>query len=383
MSKSLKTGCWLLAVLLLAGCQPTAENKAEMLSASKVAPVASAAVVPTASPPPAISAKELTGYHRYRGTVGSQPVIVELTIARASKAGLKTCSGSYYYEKHGGQLNLQSVQAFGGGALLILAESAGEGQPPTAHWQAQLPVGPAWAGTWVSTQGRRLPFALQEDYIGAVRYEIVALHMPRNAEPADDETPITYHSDSLTTEFLHLLGPDTLRPAWRRLQCPAPAQRLAAASDASADTRLSVTLNGYGLLSYMEWESEEIGGAYPDNHSTPYTYDLATGRACDPRDWLVPGHETALRQLLTRHMLADSMASGLVLAPSSEDGVTRPYLAPLGHFGLNSAGLYCTLEEFGAPHAIQGVEITIPYIELRHLVRPGTPLARLLAARHL
>ena len=82
-------------------------------------------------------------------------------------------------------------------------------------------------------------------------------------------------------------------------------------------------------------------------------------------------------------MLADSMASELFSTAETEGTGAKPYLAPLVHFGLNSAGMYCTLEEFGVPHALQGVEVTIPYAELRPLVRPGTPLAQLLRQRGL
>lgn len=369
---------WAAASLLLASCQPSTKSQPEQVAAQPTA-----AALPVASLVPVAPAAPYTGYHRCRGTVGGQPVVVELLIRRASQAGQETCLGSYYYEKHGGQLSLQSRQDFKAGAPLVLAESAEQGQPTAAYWQAQGPAGPVVAGTWQSAKGgRRLPFALQEDYTGAVRYEIVRLASSRSTAP-DEQTPAAYNTDSLITEFLHLLGPDTLRPAWRRLQCPPPAQRRAAARDATADSYLSVTLNGYGLLSYLEMESEDIGGAYPDNHNSPHTYDLATGRECDPLGWLTPGHETSLRKLLTRRLLADSTASGFFSTSETEGAGIKPYLAPLVHFGLNSAGLYCTLEEFGAPHALQGAEVTIPYAELRTLVRPGTPLARLLRQRGL
>lgn len=82
-------------------------------------------------------------------------------------------------------------------------------------------------------------------------------------------------------------------------------------------------------------------------------------------------------------MLADSLASSLFPTSGTPGIVAQPYLAPLPRFGLNSAGLYYTLEDFGVPPVIQGVEITIPYPELVPLLRPHSPVARMLRGRGL
>jgi len=326
------------------------------------------------------------GYHRYRGTVGGQAVTVELTIGPRWAGQPPTCAGHYYYEHRGGALALLAPAPFRAGAPLALTETLAidaepDDQPATGYWQAQTPAGPVLIGSWTSGDGRRrLPFALREDYAGAIRYEILTASRPNDEDPDGDERAASYHAENLTVEFLHVLGPDSAR--LRALQCPPPAQRQALVADMTGDSYISVALNGYGLLSLLVLEAEETGGPYPRSHRAIYTYDLSTGRACDPLDWLRPSQQMAFRRLLTRHLLADSIAHDLFTMPGIEGLQAKPPLASLVDFGLNSEGLYCILEEYGVPHVIQGKEITIPYSELRSYVRPGTPLARLLAARY-
>ena len=186
--------------------------------------------------------------------------------------------------------------------------------------------------------------------------------------------------------FLHLLGPDTLRPALRRLQCPLPAQRrglvqeeLQALSceneELGYDSSLEVTFNAAGLLSLVVTESSYSGGPYPNNSSTLTTYDLATGRACPPEQWLRPGSEPALRRLLARALQADSI--GRALWPDSAPALT----GPLPELGLCPQGTFCLLGSLGAPHVAEQARLLLPWAVLRPYVRPGSPLARALAAR--
>lgn len=373
-------------LLLLAGCQPTTEKQAATTATKTPATAAPAAARQSPAAP-------FTGYHRYRGKVGGQPVIVELTMVPTIKADLVTCQGSYYYERRGGELTLRSTSR--AGAPLTLTETAAEGQLATGHWQAQTPAGPVLTGTWTSARGhRQVPFTLREDYTGAVRYEIVdAAQTGPSCQVAPEGGTAYAQVRAASLEFVHLLGPDTLRPALRALQCPAPAQRLALAREAleSTDceseeygttTDITITLNGYGLLSMVVTESENSGGPYPNGDNEPCTYSLATGQLCDPLKWLRSDCKGTIYQLLTKYMQADSIASSLAI--TNNDGQTElPTLRGTPPLGLNSEGLFCTMGNFDAPHVVQRRMVTIPYAKLRPYVRPNTPLARLLAARHL
>jgi hypothetical protein len=388
---------------LVVGYQATPENQA---AASLAKPVRT--VVPAASPLPVVPAAPYTGYHRYRGTVGSQPVVVELLIRRASKAGQQTCSGSYYYEKHGGQLSLQSRHDFGAGAPLVLAET--DAERPTGRWQATQPIGAVLAGMWRSPTGKLLPFSLREDYtdgqgqLMAVSYELVeaTAKVPCRPERDPDETKAAYRARIATAEhgysrqLLHLLGPDTLRPSLQSLQCPVPAARRQLARAAAQEddgctlytASLDVDYNAYGLLAWTEYSMEEvITGARPRHSIASAVYDLRTGHTLKLEDIFRPDSDTLLQRLITRSILRNDSPD---IQP--EKGQKMPThavdLAPLPTtFSLTNAGLEFAyyVDEFAQLNLIESSPIVfsvpVPYAELLPLLRPDSPVARLLRAR--
>lgn len=385
----------LLPLLLgLAACQGTdsrsststeasvaADSTAESAAAPQ-APVASASAAPAG----------FSGYRRYVGTVGKAPVVLELTITPPDTVTTTwRLYGSYYYERQGAALRLEPTGPYQPGQPLTLRESAPkpdepDATVPTGRWRATQPAGPVLSGTWESADGhRRLPFQLREDYTDAVRYEL--LHEsalgPLCPPIEGDDRQLRPESSQ---DFLHLLGPDTLRPALRALQCPTPRQRRADVREALAQadcegtfgfyTGVEVALNGYGLLSLLRDEDEFSGGAHPNGVQTPEVYDLRTGRALKLTDWLRPGQEAALDRLLLRRLKAHPYAADLGLT-ESEAGGQLPAL------GFDSEGAYCLLGDFGAPHVVQRMPVVVPYRELRPLVRPGSAVALMLQQRGL
>ena len=336
---------------------------------------------------PAPTGTPFTGYHRYRGTVGRLPVTVELNIERGPAHDSLRCEGSYYYNRRGGLLGLEAALRQPQAHLVLVETPSQPNSPAQATWQAQQAPGPVLTGTWTSADGRRrLPFALREDYTGAVRYELLR----ETASGAACQG----RQLQASREYLHLLGPDTLRPGQRALQCPRPAQRRAQlrselaelncqAEEYGVDTDLFVTYNGDGLLSLIETTSEEHGGPYPNGDNTALTYDLATGRLVNVNGWLLEKEKSTIAALFERHLRADSIGAPFAgeSQPIGSEAGPQPVFMP--EFGLNSEGLFCTLGQLGAPHVVQRVPITIPYAELRAYVRPNSPLARLITARQL
>lgn len=206
----------------------------------------------------------------------------------------------------------------------------------------------------------------------------------------------TSRSLKVAWQFLHLLGPDTLRPALQKLQCPPPAQRRAQLqqelkglhcggedeeSQYGSYSNTVVNYNANGVLSLLVMGTTDSGGAYPQSDNQLLTYDLATGKLCAVENWLRPGQDLVLRRLLTKCVLADSTGRDFVAYSTSDEGA-KPYVVEqLPSLGLNKKGLFFLLGDLGAPHVIEGVDITVPYAALRPYVLPGTPLARVVAGQ--
>ena len=383
---------WVVVGLLgVTGCQSNTTIKAETKVAKKLA-----APAPAPSVAPEGVGAPFVGYHRYRGTVGGRPVLLELTVDSTTdfrRKGLR-CEGSYFYERlTGGTLALKTAGPYQPGQPLRLVED------PTGTWQAEQPLGPGLTGTWTSRTGRRLPFALREDYQGAVRYEMLATTARGHACPPDPEMPTQYAAWSpfaeLTHSYLHLLGPDTLRPALRRLQCPVPARRRALVrAEARTDDHdctlveqdVRVWLNAYGLLSVSEGEYvNEYNGSRPHAESRPVLYDLRTGRPLTLAEVLRPGADTLLERLAA-HQLRREQAKIAETSPCRPlDGADRVAISlPRNGVLFDCQGILLAYYpgELGSGDC-DSSDLSIPYPELLPLLRPDSPVARMLCERGL
>lgn len=394
---------WLVLAIAVAGCQSAPADHAT------AAPAASPTSALPAAPP--AGAVAFTGFRRYRGTVGGQPVTVALTISpKSEKSALLVCEGSYSYDRHpGGQLLLSAPQPLRPAQPLLLAEADGERpRQATGRWQATQPAGPALTGTWTSPAGKQLPFSLQEDYtdgqghLMAVRYELLDEHVqgdPCQPEAYEDEAAADYRqrvrelpAASLDRQYLHLLGPEAARSALRALQCPAPRARRAemraalveAGDCANSTDRLTVTYNDHGLLAVSSYHEEYYQGTPHPNHSLETTiYDLRTGQVLALADLLQPGTDHALRQLITGALRTEmELGAAEVLHPTEGDTATTEL--PQTGVGLAAEGLVFdyTDNELGA-YAYGMPSITIAWADLLPLLRPRTPVARMLRERGL
>jgi hypothetical protein len=382
----LKAGCWAAASLLLVGCQPSTKRQPEQTTAQPpTRPVATSA-----------PAAPYTGYHRYQGTVGGRPVTVALTFEPAHDREPAACRGSYYYGYGtGGTLALESSAAYQPSQPLALTElSDTEKRVITGQWQASQPAGAVLSGTWASPGGRPVPFVLREEYQDArhhqlaVRYEILTedaegpLPQPesRLADRSADAEVAT-----LERSYLHLLGPDTLRPALRQLQCPGPARRRAEMRAYLRDKPVQeetegitdITFNDYGLLSVSTFQTWYSGGAHLGHSAGNSIYDLATGTPLELAQLLRPGAEAQFRALVTRHFQTDA-------GSPPDDSLATDQLGLAGHVGLELNNLLLTFEEGDLPSpVVGGTEIFIPYAEVVPLLRPNSPVARMLRERGL
>jgi hypothetical protein len=348
---------------------------------------------------------------RYVGTLGGQPVVLELIGQPGEhyEGGYEPPSyAGHYYFGWGGEERTVSSAGYRADQPLLLVERiiwngpeeepAGlyaEEPPSTGTWQAQQPIGPFLTGIWTDKATRRTTrFTLHEDYTGAVRYEEreARRQAPKPCQIPNHQAPGTYEDYRRTASWWgpHLLGPDTLRPAWQQLQCPVPQQvqqqlaALLAQTDCSGHIRgrqksRLIAYNGDNLLSCTDVWSTITAAFQPSQHIEEHTYDLATGKECSITDWLRPNKLGEVQQLAVwyynraRHY------------PEPVPGAAPRLPAKLPAFLLSSAGIAFRFpagnndsQEYSL---LQHRPVTIPFAALAPYVRPGTPLARLVATR--
>ena len=330
------------------------------------------------------------GYHRYVGTVGGQPVVVELTVTVPSFPddipNNSECIGQYYDTRSGVVYGLQSDGLFWPNHPLELIGGQ-DATGITRRWCATQRFGPYLSGTCVSGSGRApVPFLLRESYTGAVRYEVlreeVRGRVGRNYFGEPD-------SSIIITEHLHLLGPDTARPALAKLQCPRLARRQRARQALSAkltptpedmaavyDRSTAVMLNEADILACHEYLTESVVMKHRSEYSGRYrVFDLRTGQPLDVLAQLRPGGLQVLRQRITRQALRDTAA------------YARDYWMKDGRMPLPTDGFALTPAGWEADYSTtedeepQAFQWQISWAELGPFLRPGSPLLRLVRAR--
>jgi hypothetical protein len=218
-------------LVALASCQ-AAPDTTNSVPATHSAATKAASAPAAASSQHAGAGVPFAGYHRYRGTVGTLPVTMALLISPNRYDSTKTvCSGSYYYgQGQRGLLDLSAEGTYQPQQPLRLEEATSSKTSGT--WRATQLAGPLLSGTWLSSTGKQLPFVLREDYtdgaghLMAVRYEMLDESVELPCQREEGEAKAEYHArianapNGYDQQFLHLLGPDTLRPSLQAIQCP-------------------------------------------------------------------------------------------------------------------------------------------------------------------
>ena len=367
------------------------------------------------------------GYHRYRGLIGEQRVTVELTIALVPDITGQydtTCTGRCRFDgQPATEHYLSSWLTYSPEQPLKLLEAdSAHPTKPLALWQTARPAGPLLRGTWTSASGEIRPFELREDYrdaqgrLAAAPYETVgaswvrvdSVLMTSREWVARAEAwraggkPIGEPRASYSRDFLHFVGPDTLRPAISQLQCPPPAEHRAQVLAEMQESFLGepgeyrtsipledshsigVTHNDYGLLSWADYRYYYSGGTH-GGHTIAYSvYDLNTGEFLSLSDVLRPGAERVLCRLLTRHLQTEqdfppealrNLADypGAMLAPLPESG-----------FAVVETGFEFKYNDYEIGGYADGTNsMTITWAELQPLLLADSPVARMLRERGL
>lgn len=342
---------------------------------------------------------------RYVGTVGGEPVTVLLWWTAVSN--VSHTSGTFY--RHRGGPTYTLARREGTGRQTVLEVVTGPEQEGRGEWRLTGRPGAVLRGTWHDSTGRHA-VALRENYAGAVRADVHTLRLRGGGGGRPSySTDQSCRRGSYDYQYLRLPRPGAVAPALRRvIGPPASVRRRVRASydDAYNNQRaVHILLNDFNLLAYQVWRSSTmVLDEHGDYWEEFYLYDLTTGRELTLLSQLRPDYERPLRQLIQRQLLHDPQfdfinrehenrwnwqdstgrVTGLVELPEidqryNENGhTTQMVLTGSGlEITLAAAGLY-DYDELPHDHAHT---IEIPYRELRPLVRPGTPLARMLRAR--
>lgn len=330
-------------------------------------------------------------YHRYVGRLGTQPVVVEL-LTNPEKYDLTQMVSGGYYDARRGKTTELSFAAFDPHRRLRFA--AYPADDSTEHWQAQQPLGPRLTGTVTAADKPRRRFVLREDYLGAVPLVIRTATMygkPVIAEFGDRGEPGQF-TGSYRRQYVQLLGSTAQRPELQRTFPSRPAQvrarlrqefREGEADLANIEEYMGITLNDYGILGYSKYISDFSAGApHPQNIYKSWSYDLHTGRRIKLASLIKLGSKRALLRLALKYMDPSYLTAIQEWYHNPQEGAEGlTYLDLEEVFGLAPDGL--TLEANLGPHAMGPTTITIPYVALRPLLRPLTPLNRILVAQGL
>ncbi|MDO7847326.1 hypothetical protein Q5H92_13215 [Hymenobacter sp. M29] len=310
-------------------------------------------------------ARRVLQVHRYVGTIGGQPATAELQWYHPD-----SIMGSFYLHQTGPAYRLEGIRQKPG--PIVLTVDAAD-YDVIGQWHLQSRPGTAVLNARWRDGHRQRTVALRESYVGAVRYGV------RTSFYSADS------AGSILQDFLTLPFPTSVHPRLRPLLNPGPQARIQLMNEAREDlcdatNRLSVLLNDFGLFSYrLAFESRQTdghGGRKDDQ--TSFLFDLVSGRPLAVESQLRPSYELPLRRLLAKQLPADAKEN-LCLAYITHDDPTLAELPDID-MCLTATGLEAT---YGAAQVCGPQTLHVSYRELRPLVRPGTPLARMLAARGL
>jgi hypothetical protein len=321
---------------------------------------------------------------RWRGTIGQQPITLQLDSGRWGY------TGSYYYDHRGQDLSLSQDKP-----KLRKPITLSEGRlPATGYLLVGSSLGPQLAGTWRSPNGRRnLPLALHETYTDAARYQNETWELTRfKVEEGNDYIDSAhYEQEYLRVHLPH--NPVAEQRLRRALDLPVPAAQMPQLLDTLVATQQSrqeryyfrgmkmVSYNSNYLLSVVQLDqfTSEASNTGGREWWQGRTFDLHTGRQLQLADLLMPGYQARLRQLLRKKLQA-------VWANSYYDNVGRTGKLPAGGFVVTATGLCFDYDDRddedlaypGPYHADREIEVEISYHDLLPLIRVSGPLAPVL-----
>lgn len=271
-----------------------------------------------------------------------------------------------------------------------------------------------FSGTWTSGDGkRRLPFTLREvreagvhdiDFYSfseeyARKRGSEQLHRSQSLtfpQLRGTSTAIRRVNGFIRTLALHQVDgsedppdpaapPPSLLEVERAVRAPLPdpgeLQDLDIGPFASLtfDETFEVLLNEDDILSLRLFHSEYTGGAHPNSNAGHVTFDLKSGEELTLDDLLQPGWRDVLTPLAEASLRAQhNLKPGDSL--SKEGPLFDDSFELNANWFLTASGLGFSFDPYEiGPYAAGFIQPCIPFDELKKLIKPGSPLARLAA----
>jgi hypothetical protein len=336
--------------------------------------------------------------HRYVGTVGGEPATALLQWYHPD-----SITGSFYWHRRGPEYGLASWPGRRGPVLAVVDDNiTSVTSEPAGEWHLAGRPGAVLRGTWHEATGRH-PFVLHESYIGAVQAEVrtLWLHGGRALTQSGQTCQVPYNR----LDYLYLPAPLAVAPTLRRAigrplaTCRRQMQHELTENDERESVISSFQLNDFGLLAYqVARRGEYFADGRSDSWTDSFLFDLVSGRSLDLASQLRPGYAVPLQRLLGQHLrqryvvlnkarqetwLWEETADPASSLPGLPEHIQNGDTQGLFLVGAGLEARYPASQLYFDALQRGDIVVRVSYPELRPLVRPGTPLARMLRARGL
>lgn len=139
-----------------------------------------------------------------------------------------------------------------------------------------------------------------------------------------------------------------------------------------------VDFNAQGILSYTVHLENYTGGAHGSHAINHHVIDLQTAQALTEEDIFVEGYEDRLSQILVDQIAKQNNVAN-VKELENIGFFSVDEIFPNGNFMIDETGITYSFNEYEiAAYVVGATHVTLPYEEIRHLLREDSPIARLL-----
>lgn len=126
------------------------------------------------------------------------------------------------------------------------------------------------------------------------------------------------------------------------------------------------------LVGYERLINAYFGGAHGMQTVVNYIFDMKTGNILTEDDIFIDVDDPALTRLLVDKV--NTLRNDTIL-PKQTDVFSDDLVVPNGNWGISDSGMYITYEPYEiAPYAFGIINVTLENEEIKHFIKPDSPL---------